>query len=442
MSQNSLKLNNELKFIEDSFKAGIITKEEYDTAKKRVEEKIEQAKKEEEKERKLKEKHPEVIPLNKESEKPISTEKTAEQEIKPSSTEKEIPTKEKEQPKEESSRIKLHTYKSDSKPKKRSTLLVLISAIIIILIFLFISFSPDSTDSDIDEPVCFADLDCQKTGFVGKCLNDSTESAECVFEPAIPVNITIITSDNCVLCDTKRMKNTLIQIYPSAKYETLELYESRDLVDSLDIEALPAYIIEESIEKTKRFESTRSMLVKKDEFYLVKPSASGASYFFNNDEKSNDVALFIYPFSSSSVKAFNNLLGLADERDIDLEIMYYTRGDIDKRNPEIYEILQQLCIRQYSESKFRSYLECIFQQEITPESASACLVENNLPKSTIEACIDDESSSLLKKDIAKASQFSINTVPSFIFNNQYKKGGSLSVDILDKLFCDTNPEEC
>ena len=37
---NKERLQRELKFIEDSFNSNIITKEEYDSAKKRIQEKI------------------------------------------------------------------------------------------------------------------------------------------------------------------------------------------------------------------------------------------------------------------------------------------------------------------------------------------------------------------------------------------------------------------
>lgn len=439
MDQDSVKLLRELKFIEDSFKSGIITKSEFETARKRVEDKLALVKKEEaelEESAEIRKKQeeikqaikPEPIRIREQEKPKKKTEVYYEDKPKIIKKEPQI------SPKKPS--LHLETYGKKIGIPKKTVSLIIISAILLIIIAFF-SFKPAKMPEERFIPLCSTDLDCQKSGFIGKCFNASAKNAKCIFEPAALANITIIDSEECALCDIKRMKNSLSQLYPGANYRLLDAGESEAeaLISKLNIEALPAYIFDNSVEKTTRFESTKSALIKINDLYLMKPAASGSSYFFKKKEK-DTVELFINPFASSSRKAFDNLLKLAKKHVIDFNIRFYTRktpGDA-----ELDEILRQICIRDYSKTKLVSYLQCAFEDEI----AETCMDKYNLPSERIESCMEKKGLSLLNKDIELAEEFSINTVPVFIFSNQYKKGGSLSVDILGDVFCRVNPKIC
>ena len=514
MSQDSNKLNRELKFIEDSLKEGIITQGEYEIAKRRVEEKLIIVKKEEEEEAREEvakvngdnvnqtidslpdgpegglidiettslpeEKIPDELDElssrtdsfdtldmeKKEDESHIEVyydEKLVEEKKEENydkgrqsekinqaveSTEKTIEKpEEKPLPKKKGSSYKLETYGKKVGFHNKSTILIIISIILLIIIVLFSLNSGNNVNNDKKEkfiPVCEADLDCYKSGFFGKCLNASTESAECAFEAAISINISIITSENCALCDTNRMKNTLSQLYPGSNFKVLDISDSeaKKLISRLNIGSLPAYIFDKGVEETKRFESVKSTLSELNGLYLMKPGAAGSSYFFNSNEKDNQIDLFIYPFASSSIKAFENLMKLTEGIETDYNIMFYTRKDIDIRDNEVYELLRQVCIRDYSDDKFISYLGCIFEDEITEAACSTCLDNYNIPSDLIDSCVENKGKELINEDIKLADRFSINTVPVFLINNQYKKGGSLSVDILKDTFCEINPSIC
>ena len=57
-------------------------------------------------------------------------------------------------------------------------------------------------------------------------------------------------------------------------------------------------------------------------------------------------------------------------------------------------------------------------------------------------CGDSFASELLSDDSDEAQDLFINTAPVFLFNNQYKRGGSLSVEILEEIYCSVNEESC
>ena len=527
MSQDSNKLTRELKFIETSFAEGIITNEEYNIAKKRIEEKLSVVKREEDEEAKdallknemgaeklhegdlLKESTISVnegisssIPITEsKKEEKFDWSKEKQSEIK----ENEEVTTGVEEPKEPKESAKVEFYYDESSEKshvdkeldkessekvdisfapekkidivnnepikqetpkpvvtkkkdssrnmetygrrlnlpKRSNILIVVSVILLIIIILF-SINRGNLPETEFIPVCETSLDCYKQGYFGECLNVSTRDAKCAFELAVPINITVITSDDCILCDITRMKNTLLQLYPGANFEIIDLRDTlaRELISNLNIKALPAYIFDKNVDDTKRFDSVKSTLTRSGDFYVMKSVASGSSYFFNNKEIVGQIELFLDPSVSSSIKAFDNAIKLNEIRDINFNVRFYTREKIDSNNPEIYEILRQVCIRDHSEDKFISYLGCIFEGGITESVCSSCLDENNIPYDLIEMCVDNKGKALLNIDLKLAKQMSINTVPVFLINNQYKKGGSLSVDLLEDAFCNINSELC
>jgi hypothetical protein len=440
MSQDSNKLQRELSFIEDSFKAGIITKQEYESARKRVEDKLAAVREQELSEQEKIEPKSEQPSFSNTQEEPKLEVYHEEIPVRKPSVEQPKEEPEKEEPKKlkpiKTEKIHLETYGKKRPFLSKSTSLIILAIILLIIIAIF-SFKPGQVEEKIT-PVCETDLDCQQPNFVGKCLNASTKYAECIFSPANPIDITIISAKDCPLCDTRRMINSLTQIYPAAKFNTLDKDEAKDMIEEHDIEVLPAYLLDNEVEQTQRFGSTKSMLIESGDYYMIKPTASGSSYFFDRKEKENYIDLFIDPFASSSVQAFDNLLGLSEEQEFDYAIRYYTRSDIDSESAEFYELKRQICIKDYSNDKFISYLRCVFTSGISEPVGSTCIEEYNIPAEKIDACIENKASDLLNKDLETAQQLSINTVPIFIFNNQYKKGGSLSVDILEENFCKIN----
>jgi len=146
--------------------------------------------------------------------------------------------------------------------------------------------------------------------------------------------------------------------------------------------------------------------------------------------KPNTIDLFIDPATSTSNKAFENILNLGTDITFDLNVKYFTR------NTQESEILRQICIRENTD-QFIPYLLCIFDRTVDDETASFCMENLKIDVETIKTCTVDQTN-LLEEDLEAANSFSINTVPTFVFNNQYKKGGSLSVDLLNDFYCKIN----
>ena len=410
MSQDTDKLHRELKFIEESFKSNIITKKEYESAKKRINDKLSIISEEPEPEVP----EPDVPEPEVPEQSKLETYNQEEPFYKEEISEKSLPDKP-----DKEDRLKLETY---GKPRKKSRFLIYLAIVLfIIIIFFTINFrNPDSIDvPDIPADfvaVCSADLDCRQTGKVGECLNPGTKDAECSFKDAVELGVTIVTDEDCVVCDIGRMQNTIKQIYPGANFKILDSSNADEFISFIDV--LPAYIFDVKVEGTHRFDNTVSALTKTGDYYFMKPTATGAPYFFKKPEVNKKVDLYIDSSSETSAKAFNNLLELSEKYNFDYDI-YYVKGEP-----------MDICVREFSEQRHKLYLQCVFD----PSNGER------------EECVEDlaitdtecNSDRLFSIDERKADSFSINVAPVFIVNNQYKKGGSLSVDLLEEFYCKIN----
>ncbi len=415
MSQDLHSLQRELKFIEDSYKSGIITRQEYEAAKKRVEDKLADLPKEGPTDEKS---------LNQETEKPTVEVYHEEKSPAPkkSGLEKGPSKTANKPPAGPQDHVRLETY--GNRFFDRSNLIIM-AAVALLLIVIIVSINlPEKVEPNL-VAVCSTDLDCYKPGFLGNCLDAGTRVARCEFTSAKTLQILVIEPKECPTCNPDRMENTLRQLYPGARFTRIPESSAADLIDDLKITVLPAYLINSSVEDTERFGSTSSILEKQGDYYVVKPIASGASYFFMRDAKKDSLLLFMNPFGSASEKAFENLLDM--DYDMDYEIRYYSRDEDD-----LQEIYSQICMRELQESSYVDYMRCFFAQDETIDCTEG------IDKDVIDDCISDDAPRLLEFDLQQAGSFNINTVPVFVFNNRFKKGGSLSVEILEDYFCKLN----
>ncbi|MDO8480190.1 MAG: hypothetical protein Q7S65_00060, partial [Nanoarchaeota archaeon] len=182
---------------------------------------------------------------------------------------------------------------------------------------------------------------------------------------------------------------------------------------------LPAYLVGREVEQNTRFNITRSMLVPSGEGYVINPLSSGASYFFTNREQQGKVELFMNPEESPSRKALENIQQVAQKRRLDLVVHFL--------KPAAQNLV---CVKELEPEKLQPFLSCLEKDE-----TEKCYANYQINQQEVESCDD---ASILASDAQRAKAFYINTAPVFVFSNQYKKGGSLSPELLEEAFCSVN----
>jgi len=376
------RLEQELRFLKESLEAEVISKEEYEKGKERVENRLQQLKDEpepdispeQEKEeieiKELEEKPSKIIGADTEEEKedeegfkeihvelPKGESPKEDKEIKESK--EEIQEEPIEEPKEEETETKETQADSedfltkpdttDQKPKektRRKKPALLFILIILMIIILSVNYcsnqaeqinETEETDSALEgekEPVCASNEDCTQEGMIGICSNPSAEDAECDFRKPTEFKLTVINDKNCIICDTSRIIKTVKQLFPGVKVDLVDKNtdEGASLISTYDINILPYYIFESKVEEALKFDDFKSALENKEETYLLKATASGASYFFNRKSISNRLDLYVEPDSPPTTQMQENMVEVLDL--FGKEIIYNENivSDKDKRS--------------------------------------------------------------------------------------------------------------
>jgi len=316
MESQKERLEKELLFLEESLEAEVITREEYDKGKKRIEDKLSSLEEEPEGKAETEDimvKELKEFPEEPEAEEPEEYPSAAEEEKEEISLPEEEPKEEEFEETEEPEEKKVKPAKvAEKKPKKekpeqkksaksykqliRTAAAIAIVLIIALFLFKMCSKAPAA-------PICSSDIDCKEPGKIGECLNASTKEAQCIFYEPVPVNLTILNDKACLFCDTNRMLSTITQLFPGVTEKEIDVKtpEGNTLLNKMGITALPAYIFGANIENTVNFDNFKRALVKKGDKYIINLKASGSDYFFKRAEQPNKLELFLLKGSNNSM---------------------------------------------------------------------------------------------------------------------------------------------
>jgi len=337
------KLEEELKLLEESFNLEVITKDEYEDAKQRIDGKLNELKQNEDvkEESKPTEEKPETkkeesivkykdireeeekieIKEIKEEEK-IEEIKAAEEKKEEAEEVREEATEEsviEEKPEEEVEEEKPVTVVEEE--KKSSKIFIYVGIILIIGFvsgYFFFSGDNDSETQDfsVDVPVetisfiaCNSDDECIKEGIVGTCANSGTENSECEYIEDIKVELLVLNTNSCFNCDTGRVLSILNGFFPNIQTENVdfETVEGKEIADEYGIIALPAYILNSSLQETKDYYKFYNAFNKVGDSFVMKNTVSNANYYVDREEIPNKLDLFLKADQGASLKAEENL---------------------------------------------------------------------------------------------------------------------------------------
>lgn len=363
------KMTEELRFLKESYDIGVITAEEYENGRRRIEAKINAAEEkenegsnlfkeefqktdeakvtiydaEEKEERQEKLKSIESDDEEKESKraaaKPSFLRKK--KEIKQEENQDKYETAAKISQEEEKDQTEEDVFPLDFEEKKKAfkekkewkeekpedeielgkkTLVfaaVLIIAALGIWYFFFTGNSADSNimpDSAAALIACHSDNDCTEKKKIGNCLNPGKENAECRFIDDIEVKLSIITSKECFNCDTGRIISILEGFYPNLDIEEIDYdtTEGRAFAGSFNINALPAYILNSSLSEAHNYEKFSSAFNKVKDNFVMKDNVANANYYIEREEIPDRLDLFVQDNQEASAQAEANLREFLD----------------------------------------------------------------------------------------------------------------------------------
>jgi len=333
------KLEQELNFLKESFDAEVITEDEYEKGKERIEKKLqeikgadsgkkEDKKVEAEKYGKIAEnsesqkKNEEASSKEEEKEKKIEQGKTQEAGIEESPKSIPVILNLKKDEKKDAAKIELsdeykkektnaEIHKSDGelgrKPKKKKILWI---AVLILILGIYLFYGYKNTQQN----------EITATTEIHNSIGaHNTESSS--------ATLTVINSDECFNCDSSRILGIMKEWFPGMKYRELD-YKSEDakkLVDTLRIDILPAYIFDNGneLEKMERFEDVKGAFSNIEGKYILSRDAAGSTYYIGREPIKMKLDLFIRNGDKASLRAEENVNAFieASEEEIDFNVI-------------------------------------------------------------------------------------------------------------------------
>ena len=276
------RLEQELRFLKESFEAEVISKEEFEKGRERIE-------------LKLREIGPErqVIDENKSEE--INDYKNPK--IQPE--------------KAKSDGEKKNPVKNESKFYKYALIFLVL---VLVAFFSYSAYNKGAKTPKDFTPLCSSDADCNKEGMIGTCINADAKDARCEYKELQKINILIVNDKNCFICDASRIKSILKNWFGQIDVEEID-YSSdlgKELPDEYDAKLLPLYILDGNVTKTSIFNKSSQIFIEKNGNYVLSEDATGASFYFRRPEIQNRLDFFAKPGDAASSQSEKNLKEFLD----------------------------------------------------------------------------------------------------------------------------------
>ncbi len=291
------RLEQELRFLKESFEADVISKEEFKKGSDRIE-------------KKLNEVEGEKIKLN------VIHDQDEDHEHAGQPQE----TKQEEQ-KQETVQQEPETDFSERKGKKRFIKYAVIFVILALVIFFSYSILKDNKeDQQITGEAkfvaaCISNDNCKQEGKEGFCLEPGTEEAKCEFRDTPKTNVIVLNNrENCFNCDTERVLGILEGWFGAINTREVDYNtkQGRELAEKTSATLLPAYILDESVSEKTSFDQFKQVFVKKNNAYILSDNAAASTFYFQRENIPNKLDLFVIDGDSASIKAENNLKEFLD----------------------------------------------------------------------------------------------------------------------------------
>lgn len=315
------KLEQELMFLKESFDSEVISKDEYDKAKERIERKIKSIDRKSNS-RKKDNAEPaataqETVEIQKEPEKAEEKEAVPEHE------------KSEEQPKEEE--IPAVGIKENAEEAERA-----VESQVILNIPKREERKEETMHEDArkEEPLAPIEAPASENkggrwiwilliilviggvyyfyfaGINSKAMAEQDKAKTAMVEvPKIDSKVIVVGGGSCFNCDTGRMKDIISAWFPGIKIEDAS-YESDDgaaLADEFGLRLLPAYIFDGNLAKFPKFYELEQIFEKIGDSYVLKDDASGGKLYFARENIPNKLDLFVIRGQANSEMALNNV---------------------------------------------------------------------------------------------------------------------------------------
>ena len=277
---------------------------------------------------------------------------------------------------------------------------------------------PDEPKVAAAVPHCFDDVECAKPGKWGTCLNKGQTAAQCRFENASKVPLTIIFPDSCTTCDWQTTGRALKSRIPGLDVSLVHYpgAEAEALIKKMGIKTLPAFLVGKQVEKEKSFDQIKSGLDEAGEYYMVKPEMAGFGYFLDRPVMPGKLDVFISIFMPGADKLLESLKEFRPQ----IHFLVFTEKDgsfsAEKGAPEVEEALRSVCVSKAFPGFYYDYLICRARD---PSSTwwDKCLDGPDLSV-VRKLALGEDGTELLKENISLGAELNVHRGPTYLLDNR------------------------
>ncbi|MBP7215759.1 MAG: hypothetical protein KBA46_00570 [Candidatus Omnitrophica bacterium] len=283
-------------------------------------------------------------------------------------------------------------------------------------------------------PSCFSDKNCKKNNSFGTCINPGTMKSACKFADPAKINLTVITTKDCQVCDTTRVVDSLKNLLPGLQVSTLYYpqTQAKALIKELGIAGLPAYLLGKEVEKEAVFNSLKASVEAKGNYYKLLPQMAGLGYFLERKLNKGQFDVFVSLFDSGtaqileSVKPYNPTVHfLAVQKDSWFEAR--------QGRTEVEEYLRSVCVQKYYPQLYWDYIICRAKQG-NSTWWDDCL--KDIETERIKTCArGQEGGVLLAESIMLNKELQVLFGPTYLVHNQqiFSSTGAPTKEELDRI---------
>lgn len=316
------KLEQELRFLKESFDAEVISKEEYEKGKERIEKKLQGNENKGNNNESTENREPD----KKETESKTEIKNEEITEPKKDLEAQQPPAEAKEQKKED---------KKESKAFKYAVVFIVLT-LIVFFSYSLLKQDKSAVKQEIKQtqfiPVCSLDKDCVQSGRQGICLNAGTKSAKCNYPEKKTKVIVLNDKKTCFNCDTARVLGIAENWFGSLNVSEVDYdtAQGKELADKFGLNILPAYIFESDIINRTVYNQIKQAFINKNGNYILSDNAAASTFYFRRENIPNRLDFFAKEGDASSVKAEKSLNEFLDAfPDIKFE-KHSSTGDLAK----------------------------------------------------------------------------------------------------------------
>ncbi|MBR9678402.1 MAG: hypothetical protein GOU97_03885 [Nanoarchaeota archaeon] len=240
------------------------------------------------------------------------------------------------------------------------------------------------------------------------------------------VNLRILNDPTCEVCDPSVIITSLQKdLGLNLNVQTIDYdsSEGKALIDSFELNGVPAYIFDETITTSEAYSQLSQYLTAKGNDYLLAVSpAKFTEPIPDWTGTKPTVMLFVMsqcPYGVQAEKAAKPLVdAFGDEIDFQVHFIATDNGDGTFKSlhdqPEVDGDLRQVCIQKYYSDKYWDYLLCVEPNyKGLGDVWEGCAVQNGIDVEIIKSCAEgSEGQQLLSESIAASNQFGASSSPT------------------------------